>query len=95
MRFHFIWFLVNNIIPRVSHRPLYYVFIEVDFKKTNKQTKTKTNKKNKKIATNLFLKKWAELECENQHTVITYAITFFGKKISFFFWKQTRAPAAA
>ena len=33
MHFHFIWFLMNSIIPRVSHRPLYYVFIEVDFKK--------------------------------------------------------------
>ena len=37
MRFHFIWFLVNSIIPRVSHRPLYFVFIEVDFKKKKKK----------------------------------------------------------
>ena len=31
--FHFIWFFVNSIIPRVSDRPLYCVFIEVNFKK--------------------------------------------------------------
>ena len=35
MHFHFIWFLVNGIISRVSHRPLYSVFIKVDFKNRN------------------------------------------------------------
>ena len=33
MRFHFMRYFVNNIIFRVPHRLLYYVFIEVDFEK--------------------------------------------------------------
>ena len=33
MHFHFISFFVNSIIPRVSHRPLCCVFIDVDFEK--------------------------------------------------------------
>ena len=33
MRFHFMQYLVNSIIFRVSHRLLYYVFIEADFEK--------------------------------------------------------------
>ena len=33
MRFHFMWYFVNNIIFRVPHRLLYCVFIEVDFEK--------------------------------------------------------------
>ena len=33
MHFHFMRYLVNSIISRVSHRLLYYVFIEVDFEK--------------------------------------------------------------
>ena len=33
MRFHFMRYFVNSIISRVSHRLLYCVFIEVDFKK--------------------------------------------------------------
>ena len=33
MRFHFMRGFANNIIFRVSHRPLYCVFIEVDFEK--------------------------------------------------------------
>ena len=35
----------------------------------------------------MFLKKWAELECKNQHAVITYANTSFGKKNLTFFEK--------
>ena len=37
---------------------------------------------------------WAELECKNQHVVINYANTSFGKKKNlsffffFFFWKN-------
>ena len=31
MRFHLMRSFVNSIIPRVSHRPLCCVFIEVDF----------------------------------------------------------------
>ena len=33
MRYHFMRYFVNNIIFRVSHRPLCCVFIEVDFEK--------------------------------------------------------------
>ena len=33
MRFHFMMYLVNSIISRVSHRLLFCVFIEVDFEK--------------------------------------------------------------
>ena len=73
---HFIWFLVNSIIPRVSHRPLYCVFIKVDFKKQ------------KLLQISIFLKKWAELECKHQHAVITYANTSFCKKNLNFFWKK-------
>ena len=36
----------------------------------------------------IFLKRWAELECKNQHAVITYANTSFGKKISIFLKKK-------
>ena len=32
MHFHFMRYFVNSIISRVSHRLLYCVFIEVDFK---------------------------------------------------------------
>ena len=33
IRFHFMRYFVISIIFRVSHRPLYCVFIEVDFEK--------------------------------------------------------------
>ena len=33
MRFHFMRYFMNSIISRVSHRLLYWVFIEVDFEK--------------------------------------------------------------
>ena len=30
MHFHFMWSFVKSIIPRVSHRPLYCVFIDFE-----------------------------------------------------------------
>ena len=33
IRFHFMRSFINSTIPRVSHRPLYCVFIEIDFEK--------------------------------------------------------------
>ena len=33
MQIDFMWSYKNGIIPQVSHRPLYFVFIEANFEK--------------------------------------------------------------
>ena len=70
MGFHVMRYFVNSIIPRVSHRPLCCVFIEVDFEKQ------------KMLEMFTFLPNQVKLECKNQHAVITNTNTFNGIKIS-------------
>ena len=61
---------MNSIIPRVSHRPLCCVFIEVKFEKL------------KTLEILIFQKSLVKVEGENQHAVITSANTFNSIKIS-------------
>ena len=67
---------MNSIIPRVSHRPLCCVLIKVDFEKL------------KMLEIFIFHQKLVNLECRNQHAVITYTNNSNGIKISTFLWKK-------